>query len=114
MDTDGTLKRALRYLYVGRGRVAKRFRYGLIAFDAVSILFFVVTAAFPPSPTTRALSYAAGVVIVLDFSARLWIAPDRRHMMTRIYTLADLVVLASLVAGPFLGRSLAFLRILRG
>jgi len=55
-----------------------------------------------------------GLLILADFSARLWIAPDRAWMLRRIYTLADLVVIVSLIFEPFFAGSFGFLRILRG
>ena len=54
-------------------------------------------------------SQLIGFLILLDFSARLWISKDRWKLLRQIYTLADIVVIMSLVLDPFLTGNLAFL-----
>ncbi|EEX11150.1 cation channel family protein [Ruegeria lacuscaerulensis ITI-1157] len=107
------MKKQVKSLYIGRGPVSVWFRYFLVVFDFASIVFFVATANIPHGPGLIAASWAAGLVILLDFSARIWIAKDRRKLLFKIYTLADLVVIVSIVLDPFLSGSLAFLRVLR-
>ena len=91
-----------------------RFRYALIAFDALSILYFIVAAPFSASLAVHLVNAVVGLVILLDFSARLWIERNRARLLRQVHTLADLVVIVVLVLDPFLSHSLAFLRILRG
>ena len=112
--SEARLHRDVRLLYTGRSRRAKRFRYGLIAFDAASILYFIASAALPQTALLITLNTVLGLLILTDFAARLWIAPDRRKMLLRLYTIADLVVLISLLIAPLLSQDIAFLRILRG
>ncbi|NOE33164.1 MULTISPECIES: ion channel [unclassified Ruegeria] len=107
------MKQTLKYLYIGHDPISVWFRYGLILFDIVSIIFFVATAHFPQGSGVTVASLLIGFVIFLDFSARLWIAKDRWKLLRQIYTLADIVVIVSLVLDPFLTGNLAFLRILR-
>lgn len=107
------LHRSIRLLYTGRSQRARRFRYGLIVFDALTIAYFIATAPLHAIPITSALDTVLGVLILLDISARIWISENRRRELTRIYTLADLVVIASLVLAPILTESLGFLRVLR-
>ncbi|MEX5728697.1 voltage-gated potassium channel [Rhodovulum iodosum] len=107
-------QRTVRLLYTGRSKQARRFRYGLIAFDAMSIVYFIATAALPVSPLTTGLNTVLGILILLDFSARLWISENRGRELRRIYTLADAIVVASLLLAPLFSENLAFLRILRG
>ncbi len=107
------LQRSIRLLYTGRSRKATVFRYGLIAFDALSILYFIGTAALPQTTLLTVVNTALGLAILTDFLARLWIAENRPRMLTRIYTLADIVI-ASLLLAPLFTDDLAFLRILRG
>lgn len=114
MSGEGAIRREVRLLYEGRSKRAKRFRYALIAFDTASILYFVAAAALPETPAMRVINLVLGGLILLDFAARLWIAPNRLRMLRRVYTLADLVVVVSLLVLPFLTDDLAFLRILRG
>lgn len=107
------MKDKIRLLYTGRSRRATRFRYGLLAFDAITIVFFVLTA---PLPLTRELLIAdavLGVLILADLLARLWIASDRWRFLRQIYVIGDIIVLASLVLAPFFGQTLAALRVLR-
>jgi voltage-gated potassium channel len=108
------LKDALTSLYTGTDRRAVRFRLALVAFDALTILLFVVTAPFPQSRAMEISGFVIGLAILLDLSARLWIASDRQALLKKIYTIADIVVIGSLLISPFLHQSIAFLRILRG
>jgi voltage-gated potassium channel len=108
------LKKTVRLLYTGSSQRARRFRYGLIAFDSTSIAYFIAAAALPASTTTMVLNVVFGVLITCDLAARFWISPNLRYEATRIYTLADIVVLASLLLAPFLADNLGFLRVLRG
>jgi voltage-gated potassium channel len=108
------LHRKFRLLYTGQSQRARRFRYGLIVFDALTIVYFIATAALPTTPVTAALNTALGVLILADLAARFWISENLRRELTRIYTLADLVVVASLLLAPLLTENLAFLRVLRG
>lgn len=107
------MKKVIANLYTGRSRRATLFRYGLIALDTATILFFVLTAPLEPDGTILLAEAVIGSLILADFLARLWIAPDRWRMCRQIYTLADLVVIASLVLEPLLGVNLAFLKVLR-
>lgn len=109
-----TLKSKVDLLYTGRSRRAVRFRYALIIFDALTITYFIATAPFAGNQVVTLIDHLIAVPILLDFLARLWIAPDRWHMLTRLYTIADLIVIGSLLAESFFLQNLGFLRILRG
>jgi voltage-gated potassium channel len=106
--------RAVRLLYTGTSERARRFRYGLIVFNAASIVYFIATAALPATPAITALNAVLGVVILLDFAARMWIAPNRRRELLQVHTIADLIVVGSLLLAPLLAENLGFLRVLRG
>lgn len=114
MSEDSALKQEVRRLYYSRVPRAVRFRYGLIAFDFTSIVFFLAAAAYPQTRVTAVLSGVIGVIILLDFLARFWVAGNRWRMLRRLYTLADIVVLASLLIAPLLTEDITFLSILRG
>ncbi|WP_299642528.1 ion channel [uncultured Ruegeria sp.] len=107
------MKQIVRYLYIGHDPISVWFRYALILFDVTTIVFFVATAHVPHGPGLVLASQLIGFLILLDFSARLWISKDRWKLLRQIYTLADIVVIMSLVLDPFLTGNLAFLRILR-
>lgn len=112
--TKQSLKAKLTELYTGSLPSSRRFRFGLIAFDAITIVLFIAVAPWPPTPQLEAFGFLLGLVILADFAARLWIAPNRREMLLKVYTIADAIVIASLLVAPFVHGNLAFLRILRG
>lgn len=108
------LHRTIKLLYTGQSKRARRFRFGLIIFDTLTIVYFIATAALPATTVTATLNMALGLLILLDLSARLWISENLRRELTRIYTLADLVVVASVLLAPLFTSNFAFLRVLRG
>lgn len=109
------LRRTLDRLYNGYDKNARRFRYGLVVFDSLSIGWFILTMPlFGEPPIITVINSLLGVLIFLDFAARLWISRDRRREFMQVSTLADLVVIASLFLAPLFDESLGFLRILRG
>ncbi len=114
MQMRAAVYETLQRLYNGRSKRATRFRYALIAFDLVSIGFFIVAAALPETPVMLATGWVIGVLILTDFLARLWVAPNRWAMLRRIYTIADIIVLLAILVAPFVTADIAFLRILRG
>ncbi len=107
------MKQTVKFLYISHEPVSVWFRYGLILFDIASIIFFVATANIPHGPGLTAASLGVGLIILLDFCARMWISKDRWKLLRQIYTMADIVVIVSLLLDPFLTGNLAFLRILR-
>jgi voltage-gated potassium channel len=108
------MKQIVEQLYTGSSRGAVRFRYGLMAFDLLTVLYFILVTPVPEFAGQRGLHLGMAIVIFLDLACRLWIAPNRLAYLVRVYVLADVVVLAALVLNPFLAVDLAFLRILRG
>ncbi|MEZ5750763.1 MAG: ion channel [Paracoccaceae bacterium] len=112
--SEGAFHREVRLLYQGRSKRATRFRYGLILFDVGSIAFFIIAAALPQTFAMTVVSTLLGVAILLDFAARLWVAEDRRKMLMQVYTIADMIVLVSLLVAPLVTEDVAVLRILRG
>lgn len=108
-----SLRDRIRLFYEGRSKRATRFRYALLIFDAVSIVFFIATATLPLTPRLLAANAAVALVILADFICRLWIAENKLRHLRQIYVLVDVAVLASLLAAPFLGQQYAALRLLR-
>jgi len=107
------MHRKIRLLYTGKSQRARWFRYGLLGFDALTIIYFIATAALPMTPVLTVMNIMLGVLIMLDLAARFWIAENRRRELARLYTLADLIVVASLLLAPLIAENLAFLRVLR-
>ncbi|MEX2408170.1 MAG: ion transporter, partial [Rhodovibrionaceae bacterium] len=87
------LRTILDTCYNGRTRRAAAFRYALIVFDVSTIVFFIATAPLPSEPWILAVDLVLGCLILADFLARLWIAPSKRRMLLRVYTLADIAVI---------------------
>jgi voltage-gated potassium channel len=107
------LKQTLNHLYTGSSQRATNFRYGLIAFDLMTIAFFIVTAPDFPTPFILTVDFIIGLIILADFLARLWIASDKSRMLRQLYTLADILVILTLLLAPFISTNFAFLRVLR-
>ena len=107
------LRERVGALYGGQGRAATRFRYGLIALDVATVVFFIVTVPLAPSDGLRMAEAAIGALILTDLCLRLWVAQDRWRAVVQVHTLADVVVVLSLVAEPLLGVNLSFLKALR-
>jgi len=107
------VKDRIRLLYTGRSKRATRFRYALLVFDAVTILFFIATAPLPITPQLLMVDAVLGLLIFADLCARLLIAENRFRFLRQIYVIADIVVLASLVAAPLMGQTLGLFRVVR-
>lgn len=106
------LRRRLRLLYDGDSAAARRFRIALLAFDVVTVLFFLVTALLEPSPAIYAADFLIATVLIADFAARLAIAQGPLRFFCNFTTIADLVVIVSLLAPMFVS-NLGFLRVAR-
>jgi voltage-gated potassium channel len=105
------LKVRLRELYDGESLAAHRFRYALLIFDIVTISFLILSS-FMQSQGTEIADAVIGVMLFLDFAARLWIAASRSRMLLSPFGVVDMVVILSLMA-PIVGEGLAFLRVAR-
>ena len=66
-----SLHERLRLLYFGKSESAHRFRYGLLVFDIVTILFIIATSFMPRTSWGEWLDLVFGVLILADFCARL-------------------------------------------
>lgn len=109
---DPSLREKLRLLYHGRSLAAQRFRYALLAFDILTILFIVGTSFIPREPWIEWLDLAFGLVILADFCARIWVSSHPLREFAHPATWADMVAILSFLA-PIVGEGLGFLRILR-
>ena len=107
------LKKTIELLYTGRSRRAAFFRYVLIGFDISTIIFFVITTPLVPTRGILIADFAIGALILADFLARLWIAPNKLRMLRQPYTITDILVIFSLLLAPLISQNLAFLRLLR-
>ena len=108
----GALRRELRLLYEGRSRRARLFRYALLLFDVLTIGYFLVVSFIHTAPWMRIADIAFALIIALDFAARLWIAKSPLKFLRQLPTIADIIVIVSLL-GTFIFENLAYLRVLR-
>ncbi|MEZ5715071.1 MAG: ion transporter [Paracoccaceae bacterium] len=99
-------------LYEGHSARAHRFRYALLAFDLVTILFVIVTSFFEHTKAVEIVDALFGAVILADFIIRFVIDKQKSRYFLRPATWADIVAMVSFIA-PIAGEGFGFLRVLR-
>lgn len=102
----------LSHLYFGDGPEPRRFRYGLMAFDVATLAVFLVASMAPDAWWIIPLDLLLGGLITVEFAARFYAEPDKWRHLRSLATIADLVVIASLLL-PVVLDNLAFLRVAR-
>jgi voltage-gated potassium channel len=106
------LYHGINELYNGSSRRSRYFRWSLLVFDSITILYFIVASFFHHVDDLHVVEEAIGVLYLLEFMARLFISSQRLHHIFNPVGLADLIVIASLLA-PSLAENFAFLRVIR-
>jgi voltage-gated potassium channel len=102
----------LRELYFGEGVRSRRFRYGLILFDVLTVAFFLLAAIVRDQWWTVPADLVLAGLLSLELIARLSADENWRRQVFSVVGLADLVVIASLLLPAFVD-NLAFLRVAR-
>lgn len=102
----------LRDLYEGDSTKAQTFRYVLLGFDIVTILYVIATSFTPYFRVYYTIDLVLGVLILADFCARLVVSQQKLHFLANPITLADLIAVASFLASVA-GGDAGFLRVLR-
>jgi len=102
----------LKKLYDGRSRTATRFRFGLLAFDLITVTYFIITSMVPESPWIIYSDFTIAAVLIVDFLARMWIARHPHRFLLSIATIVDLLVIVTLMI-PLIAENFAFLRVVR-
>jgi voltage-gated potassium channel len=92
------LYRGINELYNGSSRRSRYFRWSLLVFDSITILYFIVASFFHHVDDLHVVEEAIGVLYLLEFMARLFISSQRLHHIFNPVGLADLIVIASLLA----------------
>jgi voltage-gated potassium channel len=105
-------RQRLKVLYEGNSQQAHRFRYGLLIFDVVTLVFIVFTSFVPRENWVEFLDVGFGILILADFVARLFISDRPMREFLHPVTWADVASIVSFLA-PLVGEPLGFLRILR-
>ena len=109
---DHPVRRArarLKRLYEGRTRRAHRFRYALLIFDIVTIVFVIATSFVDRNIWIEVVDVAFGLVILADFCSRLFICDKPLREFLHPVTWADLASIVSFLA-PLAGEAVGFLR----
>lgn len=107
-----SLRTRIRTLYEGPKPASDRFRYGLVAFDILTVGYLVTTSFMTRGGQTESLDTAVGILILIEVALRLWSSSNLKRDLVSFWGLADVAVVVSLL-GPILGEGLAFLRVLR-
>lgn len=106
------LRNRLTELYEGDSDRAHRFRYAILIFDLITIAFVIATSFFAHPLWVEIIDMLIGVIILAEFSARLYQTTNRISFLLRPVTIADMVAMVSFLA-PLAGEGLGFLRVLR-
>ncbi|MDH3742359.1 MAG: potassium channel family protein, partial [Hyphomicrobiales bacterium] len=106
------MRETMKRLYYGDDTVSRYFRFSLLIFDLVTIIFFVVTSAVEPTLHWYIVDYLIALVLLSDYVARAAIANRAWRFIVSFTSIADMIVIVSLLAAPFI-ENLAFLRVIR-
>lgn len=110
VDLDA-LRTRLRGLYFGETPQARRFRYGLVVFDLLTIGIFLLEASIVDQWWIAPLDILLAMLLTIELSARLYAEQDRKAIYS-LATLSDIIVIVSLFLAAFVD-NLGFLRIVR-
>ncbi|MBC3764541.1 ion channel [Neptunicella marina] len=105
-------KQQLKRLYFGSDNVAKSFRWSLLGFDAITIIYFIAASFLHHVDDWRWVEIIIGAVYLLEWLARMWLSSHKIKELFHPVGLADLIVIFSLLA-PSLAENFSFLRIAR-
>lgn len=106
------LKKSINLLYHGQSKRAVLFRYGLLCFDIVTISFFIASSMVPATSIVLVIDFCIAGILIIDFVVRFWISESKRGFLFQFMTLADLIVIATLLV-PLILENFAFLRVVR-
>jgi voltage-gated potassium channel len=106
------LRQRLRNLHYGDSKTSLYFRYALLTFDVVTITFFIVASMVEHNEVFFMVDYTIAAVMIVDYIARMIAANNPWRYIIKPMSLADLVVIGTLLA-PLLIENFAFLRVVR-
>src|SRR5689334_5898641 len=95
--TPFSLRGYLRELYFGGNHLATRFQLVLLAFDLITVTFFLVTTFVPQSGWILVADLVIAAGLALDYAARVFISPRPLQYILQPLAIVDLVVLVSLL-----------------
>ncbi|WP_153770459.1 ion channel [Labrenzia sp. CE80] len=106
------LRARLRHLYFGQSAPARIWRYVLLTFDVLTIGYFIISSMLDPGRIHHEIDYLIAGVLLLDYLGRLIASAEPGRYVISFTAMADVVVIASLIAPAFF-ENLAFLRVIR-
>jgi voltage-gated potassium channel len=111
------LRERIGEIYRGPTKRSVRFRYGLLTFDFLTISFFTISFFIVSSFAADAAwllpaDIVIGVILAVELGARFFIARSRWRFLLEKETIADIIVILSLLSVAIVG-NFAFLRALR-
>jgi len=109
---DRAFRETLKELYFGSTPAAVRFRYALLGFDLLTIAFFIASSMAEQTMGILVVDLVLAAVLAGELAARVSIANRPWLQLTRFQSIADITVIASLLA-PFVLDNLGFLRVVR-
>lgn len=109
---SGRLHKFIDGLYNGKGTSSERFRWGLLAFDIVTLIYFISATFFHHVDEYHSIEEIIGILYLLEFSARIYISRQRLKDIFNPVGIADLIVIVSLLV-PSLAENFLFLRVIR-
>lgn len=111
-DVMSRIRTNLRQLYFGSSTTSQIWRYGLLAFDVLTIAYFVIAPFLEPDPVHFKVDYTLAVLLTLDYIARMIASAHPGRYVLTFTSAADIVVIVSLIIPAFF-ENLAFLRVVR-
>ena len=106
------LQKKIDHLYNGASTQSRYFRWSLLAFDAITILYFILASFLHHVDDFHVVEEGIGIIYLIEFCARLYISKTRLRDIFHPVGMADLIVIASLLA-PSLAENFSFLRVVR-
>ncbi len=103
---------AIQDLYFGHERRSHVFRWALLGFDVITILYFILASFYHHVDDIHLIEESIGIIYLLEFLARLYVSSSRIRDIFHPVGLADIIVIASLLA-PSLAENFSFLRVIR-
>lgn len=107
-----SISQKINHLYNGNSRQARIFRWTLLGFDGITILYFLLASFLHHIDEFHMAEEAIGVIYLVEWLARTYISKQRLRDIFHPTGLADLIVIASLLA-PGLAQNYSFLRVIR-
>lgn len=106
------LRQRIDHLYNGTSTRSRNFRWGLLAFDGITITYFIIASFLHHVDDLHVVEEGIGILYLIEFVARIFISKRRLRDIFHPIGLADMIVIASLLA-PTLAENFSFLRVIR-